>query len=170
MVQSCYRGRKDIKVSWHWLYHYRQLVCYRLLPFATRGKETSQELKAKTVWICFETRERVKEDQLEMFSDYSFNDKNGFVLLRWCVTLRFNEGRKYCQDSPRRFPPWKEAWEHFLLDHISRKYPLMSLTKPKKENILPSCYRSKGEAWRKIKRREDMLRRQLRLKAQKKSC
>lgn len=39
MVQSCYRGRKEIKVSWHWLYHYRQLVCYRLLSFATRGKK-----------------------------------------------------------------------------------------------------------------------------------
>lgn len=41
MVQSCYRGRKEIKDSWHWLYHYRQLVCYRLLP-KERNKSRAQ--------------------------------------------------------------------------------------------------------------------------------
>jgi hypothetical protein len=41
----------------------------------------------------------------------------------------------------------KEAWEHFLLDHISRKYPLMFLTKPKKPHS-PNGYRSKK--WEKL--------------------
>jgi len=56
--------------------------------------------------------------------------------------LRFNyKGRKYQDSFPKEdFPP--EAWEHFLLDHISKRllsYPLMSLYKTQ-ETILFSLW------------------------------
>jgi hypothetical protein len=51
--------------------------------------------------------------------------------------LRFNyKGRKYQDSLPKKISP-KEAWEHFLLDHISRRlsYPLMSLYKTQETTL-----------------------------------
>lgn len=75
--------------------------------------------------------------------------------------LRFNyKGRKY-QDShfPQDFLP-NEAWEHFLLDHISRRwlFPWCPSTKPKKQYYSPKGYHLLERERQKSKnRREDML-------------
>jgi len=52
---------------------------------SVRPKNKSREGK-DSVNLPAITRERVKQDQLELFSDFSFNDNNGFVLQSWCVT------------------------------------------------------------------------------------
>lgn len=112
--------RKKEMISW--------LCNNSQLPRKTSQEEAKGEtvLQKNTSW----TPEKwTKEDQLELFSDFSFNDR-WFCLL--VVVLLFNFKERNRTVWPKGFSLRKNAWEHFLLDHISWKCPLMFLTKPKK--------------------------------------
>jgi len=118
MVQFCYRGRRRKSLD-------------SVIIVSYRGKQVKRRPKVRqfsrknTSW----TPEKwTKEDQLELFSDFSFNDR-WFCLL--VVVLLFNFKERNRTVWPKGFSLRKKAWEHFLLDHISTKYPWCHLQNPR---------------------------------------
>lgn len=111
--------RKKEMISW--------LCNNSQLPRKTSQEEAKGEtvLQKNTSWA---PEKWTKEDQLELFSDFSFNDR-WFCLL--VVVLLFNFKGRNKTIWPKGFSLRKKAWEHFLLDHISTKYPWCHLQNPR---------------------------------------
>lgn len=134
----------------------RRLSSWLCTIVSYRGKQVKRRPRVKqfsrknTSW----TPEKwTKEDQLELFSDFSFNDR-WFCLL--VVVLLFNFKGRNKTIWPKGFSLRKKAWEHFLLDHISWKYPWCLLQNPR--NYWTPLMIPLLNEGRKVKqRREDML-------------